>query len=628
MEARIRDELRRKRVVVHAGLSKCGSTSLQWQLRQDDTFLKSRSIAVVWEQPGPDDASGVLLGSSLAGDAAQTSLAGFFEHYKRTRRRAETADSREFLGGLGDAVLRNLAVSDVVVVSAEAFETSFSLRDDMFAELLESLQMVAQVQVVIYLPRMAEHVISSWQEWGWYDHIRLLDWVSAFADERGSRDFWSDPDDNYWSDLWDIATWLPWWNARLPGVVDIQLRSALADGDIVRDFYSRVLGVTPHSWCPRQNAGWPMWALPYLPLLAPAFRRDYHRYLRARTLLSAMDASQFSPLVSAAGDVRRLVEEGLAHRVGLVIQRAEHLLGVPSESLLPRPTEADLEAVDHALAEWDAPAPVAALGIALDLLAEELRTDDSPDVQGVKSVGVANIVPRSLLHDHAGESALQVPLTAGLQFRSPLFNMPNGQYDDRWAAYGHVLQQWFETQEGFDQNRRCRYLEIGVWKAGNVVALHEIFGNVFDYVGVDPYGELLDDPYLNQFWSTDEEAEDAFTEAKQRFDQHGATLHRMASDDFFAADVGAFDVVFIDGDHRYAQAKRDLHAGFDHLRPGGLLLCDDVGNNFHPEVEWAVRHFFEERKDEIAAYGGHPLFFQLEGMPLPVVLLIAAFAKQ
>jgi SAM-dependent methyltransferase len=53
--------------------------------------------------------------------------------------------------------------------------------------------------------------------------------------------------------------------------------------------------------------------------------------------------------------------------------------------------------------------------------------------------------------------------------------------------------------------------------------------------------------------------------------------HRQTSDAFFASwRGGAFDVVFIDGLHLYAQVRRDLDGALRHLKPGGWIAIHDM----------------------------------------------------
>lgn len=216
-------------------------------------------------------------------------------------------------------------------------------------------------------------------------------------------------------------------------------------------------------------------------------------------------------------------------------------------------------------------------------------------------------------------------------FRDNLWNLPAVQLDDRWDLFNHIISLYLEERGAqgirFNQQAKCRFLEIGVWEAGTAPRVFSRFGPIFDYIGVDPYGELRDDPYKGQFWATSEEADRVYALAQERFGEAGAILLRESSQAFFARKPEPFDVIFVDGDHRYTGALSDMKQSLALLKSGGLLIVDDYANCFHPEVEWAVRAFMNEHSNEIAHIGAHPLFFQLEGQIAPVLLTFMCFEK-
>jgi hypothetical protein len=196
--------------------------------------------------------------------------------------------------------------------------------------------------------------------------------------------------------------------------------------------------------------------------------------------------------------------------------------------------------------------------------------------------------------------------------RSLLWNLPVRQLEDRYRLFAQ-----FHCGNRFTRTRRCRFLEIGVWKASTLPHLIEALGNVFDYVGVDPYGQLEDDYYKGTFWYTPEDADSVYRETKAAFDRYGATLRRCTAATFFQANSEKLDVIFVDGDHRYPGCLSDCETSLDHIERGGLLIVDDYGNSFHPEVEWALREFVNRHSSRISRMGAHPLAFQLRGMIAP-----------
>ena len=51
---------------------------------------------------------------------------------------------------------------------------------------------------------------------------------------------------------------------------------------------------------------------------------------------------------------------------------------------------------------------------------------------------------------------------------------------------------------------------------------------------------------------------------------------QMTSDEFFARHTAKYDIIFVDGDHGYEQAKRDFSSALWALTPRGCLVAHDV----------------------------------------------------
>lgn len=81
------------------------------------------------------------------------------------------------------------------------------------------------------------------------------------------------------------------------------------------------------------------------------------------------------------------------------------------------------------------------------------------------------------------------------------------------------------------------------------------------------------------------------------------------------------DLIYVDGDHTYEGAKKDLDITFAHLSPGGALLFDDISHPSHPELyplweEYKHRFpdylFIEDRSGNGTACAFKPPFTRLE----------------
>ncbi|HLI23192.1 MAG TPA: class I SAM-dependent methyltransferase [Stellaceae bacterium] len=127
------------------------------------------------------------------------------------------------------------------------------------------------------------------------------------------------------------------------------------------------------------------------------------------------------------------------------------------------------------------------------------------------------------------------------------------------------------------------------------------------YNGVDPYQAGYDDadPFSRDvaalFGETSEQrAMDRLYEAvRETLRSFGdrAVLHRQPSVDASRgfADESA-DLIFIDGDHRYAAVNADLAAWWPKLRRGGIFCGDDY---LWPDVKKAVDEFVAAGKRQL-----------------------------
>ncbi|WP_170756223.1 class I SAM-dependent methyltransferase [Ruegeria lacuscaerulensis] len=195
--------------------------------------------------------------------------------------------------------------------------------------------------------------------------------------------------------------------------------------------------------------------------------------------------------------------------------------------------------------------------------------------------------------------------------------------EDRRRVYSDIIVQ-------YANGRQIDILEIGVY-TGNVLKglLNYSPSTIKTYTGVDPYIGDETDPYFRSYWkSQTSEAEQQYKRTRAFFRQHNAALIRKKSEDFFEASQYMYDVVIIDGDHRLQPTIKDLRAGLNALRPGGLLVCDDYGNSDTPEVTRAVCKFVDEASESFDASGYRPIWFVNAGKPAPIQLTVIYWRKK
>ena len=90
-------------------------------------------------------------------------------------------------------------------------------------------------------------------------------------------------------------------------------------------------------------------------------------------------------------------------------------------------------------------------------------------------------------------------------------------------------------------------------------------------------------------------------------------IHRSASADAAAQFVPSyFDWVYIDGNHLYEFAKRDLEAYYPKVKPGGFLTGDDYGPGgwWEGGVQRAVDEFISREKCNVLATAGRQFILQ------------------
>jgi predicted O-methyltransferase YrrM len=132
-------------------------------------------------------------------------------------------------------------------------------------------------------------------------------------------------------------------------------------------------------------------------------------------------------------------------------------------------------------------------------------------------------------------------------------------------------------------------LEIGSFKGRSTVGLASVAARygLEPVVAVDPFTAPSDtDPNLGG-------AESSYPDFSRTLEQAGLTqqvaVHRALSRDVAAAWDRPIRLLWIDGDHSYAGAKRDLELFLPHVARGGVVAFHDVLHSF----EGPIRVFVE-----------------------------------
>jgi Methyltransferase domain len=127
--------------------------------------------------------------------------------------------------------------------------------------------------------------------------------------------------------------------------------------------------------------------------------------------------------------------------------------------------------------------------------------------------------------------------------------------------------------ELFEDLPKLHYLEIGLARGDTFHAINAGFK-----VGVDPFPH--DSLKSNE------------------------NVKICSSDQFFSKNTILFDVIFIDGLHTFEQVLRDLLNSLNSIKPGGLVIIDDVYPDSRPSmsrslVRYRLLRFLELLKNPI-----------------------------
>jgi hypothetical protein len=181
--------------------------------------------------------------------------------------------------------------------------------------------------------------------------------------------------------------------------------------------------------------------------------------------------------------------------------------------------------------------------------------------------------------------------------------------------------QFVPVCEAHFANKPLSVLEIGVFQGGLTELFHNSCLNISKYTGVDPYSGEAGDSYTGVYWQDRRQADTVFHETAEKYERWGYTLLRTSSLDFLNAlpDDAYFDLIYVDGDHRFLPALLDMCAALPYVANGGLLAVDDYANVDTPEVTRAFNRFCELHVDNILRMGYVENSFRNAGKHVPIV---------
>ncbi|CEM24096.1 unnamed protein product [Vitrella brassicaformis CCMP3155] len=202
----------------------------------------------------------------------------------------------------------------------------------------------------------------------------------------------------------------------------------------------------------------------------------------------------------------------------------------------------------------------------------------------------------------------QIEMQAWLQKSSAEYDgSPNFNLDTAYGTRREVVELLLRRMERSGVERPA-VLELGVYEGELAFHLLRAFPNM-SYVGVDAYfnDEFAPGSPQNQLFELVHQHV-----AKRMEDyQDRAILLKLSSEEALKiVPKGAFDLIFIDADHRYQHVKHDLEHWSEKVRPQGIL----AGHDFSPEWPGPVQAVFELRKSKPVNLGMSSVFYWYVGV--------------
>ncbi len=224
-------------LVLHAGMGKAGSTSIQAWLERASASLRDAGIHLLTTDPGASPEE-LRLVEHESGNVGANPIAVAYG----SGRRRDSSVLASLFGQLEAALERHR----VTVVTAEALERYFSRPDEDFLGRLEQLASAHRVRVAYYVRPQHTALEARWRQWGFRLGLTPSEYLS-----RRSRSL------HYFDTYTAVGHHAP--------SVSLELRPFRSDlldgGDPVTDFAGRFLDVTGF-----EPAAAPIWSNRGLPL--------------------------------------------------------------------------------------------------------------------------------------------------------------------------------------------------------------------------------------------------------------------------------------------------------------------------------------------------------------------------
>ena len=118
------------------------------------------------------------------------------------------------------------------------------------------------------------------------------------------------------------------------------------------------------------------------------------------------------------------------------------------------------------------------------------------------------------------------------------------------------------------KDKNIKYLEIGSFEGISAYFIYTFLKNKNIHC-------------VDTWQGSDEHGKDTnFKDVEFKFDNNLKNIenlikYKSTSDSFFDKNQNSFDIIYIDGLHRYHQVKKDLNNALKYLKEDGIIICDD-----------------------------------------------------
>lgn len=170
----------------------------------------------------------------------------------------------------------------------------------------------------------------------------------------------------------------------------------------------------------------------------------------------------------------------------------------------------------------------------------------------------------------------------------------NKQISEKWSvnnvSYWHYLFSKF-----FYLKKNYQILEIGSYEGASSI----FFLNVLKKANI-----YCIDTWSNRFRYGVTKKNINYSKIEDRFDfnlqQYKKRLHKFKTNSsLFFNKISKnllFDLIYVDGSHKYEDVLNDARNSFNHLKVGGIIIFDDFNKS---EVQKAILFFLNKKKNNI-----------------------------